>query len=311
MYYLEFDSQQGSFDYDHAIFSSVDSAYIQYPDLIVQRDGSGALFFNDIVSYSVNDFIYEWTYTELIIGGDCTSDYFSVQSYWSHAVNSGYYEHTSGSNDSMYQVLYFTSGDYISPTFDLLNVSSGSARPYAANGYGSWVSSDGTYSDFFQTTLTGSHGFGINADTLFVGGVDNLSFKKMLIAATISNSMQQLSDGYMLGINISDAIEICPLWNYSKEQESYKTDSRALASNLYRTTLGGYNRIAFDVNFLTSEHMTYINSWWESGAELFFFITSDTVTEVHTVVLMGDDSPIRKYQGNTGYFKGSIELESF
>jgi len=80
---------------------------------------------------------------------------------------------------------------------------------------------------------------------------------------------------------------------------------------MFRTTLGHYNRVEFDVEFVTSEHMTIINSWWESGAELLLFITSDTATEVNSVIIANEMSPIGMYHQNTGYFKGSIELEGY
>ena len=116
---------------------------------------------------------------------------------------------------------------------------------------------------------------------------------------------------YELGISSTDAIEIKPLWDYKVEDFKREVKSRTLIGKLYKATYGHYPKFDIDVEVVTSEHMTIINSWWESNAELLLFITSDSVTEINSVVLMNKDTPINRYYKNTGYFKGSIELEGY
>lgn len=116
---------------------------------------------------------------------------------------------------------------------------------------------------------------------------------------------------FELGTSSSDAITINPIWNYRPDMLKNEFKSRTLGAYLYKTTLGSYEKFNINTEMVTSEHMTIINSWWEDGSELLLFVTSDSITEVNSVILMNDSSPIDQFQQNTGYFKGSLELGTY
>ncbi|NIP50488.1 MAG: hypothetical protein GWN13_00650, partial [Phycisphaerae bacterium] len=62
----------------------------------------------------------------------------------------------------------------------------------------------------------------------------------------------------------------------------------------------------------SEENASIVNSWWSSRAELLYFVTSDTMTDVYSVMIMNKENPLGGYnKPYDTYRKGKLILESY
>ena len=55
-----------------------------------------------------------------------------------------------------------------------------------------------------------------------------------------------------------------------------------------------------------------VNSWWDTNTKLLFFITSNSVTEIHSVMIMNTETPFAQYVNPfDDKMKGQVELEGY
>lgn len=117
---------------------------------------------------------------------------------------------------------------------------------------------------------------------------------------------------FELGISSSDAVTLYPEYNYKGGEVQLRTEHRTKSGKMYLYKWGEYRKIQFNVNYLPASDASLVNSWWDTNTELLFFITSDTATEVHSVVLMNKDTPFQQF--NKPYadkYKGKVLLEGY
>jgi len=121
-----------------------------------------------------------------------------------------------------------------------------------------------------------------------------------------------MSTTYELGISSADAVTLYPEWDYSKGERQVRTEHRSKSGKLKLYKWYDYEKIYFQNNWMTASNAALVNSWWDSNTELLFLITSSTVTEVHSVMIMNDETPMASYnKPYNDHFKGKIELEGY
>jgi hypothetical protein len=118
---------------------------------------------------------------------------------------------------------------------------------------------------------------------------------------------------FELGISSSDAITLFPEFSYEGGKKQIRSDHRTKSGRMYRYTWGDYDRFKFDLEWVAGTDASVVNSWWESDTELLFFITSSTATEVHSVMIMNNESPLRSFnKPYDDYYRGkAILLETY
>ena len=121
-----------------------------------------------------------------------------------------------------------------------------------------------------------------------------------------------MSTTYELGISSADAVTLYPEWDYSKGEKQVRTETRAKSGRLRVYKWYDYEKISFQNNWVPASDAALVNSWWDSNTKLLLLITSDSVTEVHSVMIMNDETPLAAYnKPYIEYFKGKIELEGY
>lgn len=117
---------------------------------------------------------------------------------------------------------------------------------------------------------------------------------------------------FELGTSSADAIQFYPEYDFAGDTEKIEDQIRTASGRLYAYVWGSYRKFEFNAEFVPAADAAVVNSWWESNTELLFFITSDTATEVNSVMLRGSKRPFRQYnQPYDNLMKGKILLEGY
>jgi len=117
---------------------------------------------------------------------------------------------------------------------------------------------------------------------------------------------------FQLGISSADAVTLTPEYDYDADEKKIQSDFRTLSGRLYQHKWGDFKSWNFSVKYFGNSDASIVNSWWNTNAELLFFIVEDgSVTETNSVMLTGG-RPFTKY--SKPYFDkmdGKIELETY
>lgn len=117
---------------------------------------------------------------------------------------------------------------------------------------------------------------------------------------------------FELGISSSDAIQLYPEYDYKDNEKIIESKHRTLSGKAYNYKWGEYERFEFSLNYVTEANALIVNSWWNSRAELLYFVTSDSTTDVYSVMIMNNENPLSGYnKPYDTYRKGKIILESY
>ena len=117
---------------------------------------------------------------------------------------------------------------------------------------------------------------------------------------------------FELGITSATVATLYPEWDYKGGKKQIRSEHRTRAGRLYLYNWGDYEAYKFKVDWVPASDAALVNSWWEANSELLLFITSSTATEVHSVMLMNDETPLLQFtKPYDNYYKGKIELESY
>lgn len=117
---------------------------------------------------------------------------------------------------------------------------------------------------------------------------------------------------FELGINSATAIQLYPEYDYKDNAKLVETRHRTLSGKQYQYKFGSYENFAFSLNYVSEANASIINSWWDSRAELLFFVTSGSTTDVYSVMINNKDNPLDGYnKPYDTYRKGKMILESY
>ena len=117
---------------------------------------------------------------------------------------------------------------------------------------------------------------------------------------------------YELGPSSNSAVTLVPEYDYQKRVVKNESKLRTLSGKQYTYKWGSYTEFEFGLEYVAASDAAIVNSWFESNTELLFLITSSTATEVHSVMVQGEESPLAEY--NKPYdnlFKGKIGLSTY
>lgn len=117
---------------------------------------------------------------------------------------------------------------------------------------------------------------------------------------------------YELGISSVDAIQLYPEYDYKDPEKLIEIKHRTLSGREYSYKSGEYNHFEFTLQFVSLANASIINSWHNSRAELLYFVTSDSTTDVYSVMIMNKESPLSQFtKPYITYKKGKIILETY
>jgi hypothetical protein len=117
---------------------------------------------------------------------------------------------------------------------------------------------------------------------------------------------------FELGVSSSDAITLYPEYDYKDASKLIESRHRTLSGRQYQYKWGDYEHFEFSLQYVSEANAAIVNSWWDSRAELLFFVNSGGATDVYSVMLMNKDNPLAGYNKPYDvYRKGKIILESY
>lgn len=117
---------------------------------------------------------------------------------------------------------------------------------------------------------------------------------------------------FELGISSATAITLEPNYDYSNKKRKNETVIRTKSGKAKKYKWGDFRSIRFTLDYVSTADAAVVNSWFDTDTKLLFFVTSDTATEVNSVMLFGEESPFKMF--NKPYdslYKGSILLETY
>jgi len=121
-----------------------------------------------------------------------------------------------------------------------------------------------------------------------------------------------MSTTFELGPTSATAVTLYPEWDYWNGEKQVRTEKRAKSGRLRVYKWYDYERIDFGLNWVPASDAAVVNSWWDSNTELLWFVTSDSTTEVHSVMILNEETPLAAYnKPYNNYYKGKIELEGY
>ena len=117
---------------------------------------------------------------------------------------------------------------------------------------------------------------------------------------------------FQLGIDSSTAVTIQPNFDYSDGKKQIRSDHRTKGGKAYSYKWGDYRQITFSTAYVPASTAALVNSWWDSKAELLWFITVGGVTEVQSVMLMNEETPLQERSfPYVDRYQGEIRLEGY
>ncbi len=167
-----------------------------------------------------------------------------------------------------------------------------------------------TYSsitDWTKTEKTVS-GSGSGADEIFPNGTQSIRIQPRWFNAD-SNC---LGLARMDDVIFANLVQLFPEYDYKGGEIQLRNQMRTPSGKGYLYKHGDYDKFQFTVNYLSGPDAAIVNSWWDTNAKLLFLITSDDITEVHSVILMNKDTPFQQF--NKPYadkLRGKVLLEGY
>lgn len=117
---------------------------------------------------------------------------------------------------------------------------------------------------------------------------------------------------YRLGITSADAIQLYPEWNFKLGKKQIRNQHRARSASLFIYKWSDYHRISFNVDKVAAADAIIINSWWDTNQELVFFVDSGGGSDVRSVILTNNETPLNQFpKPYNNLYKGSILLEGY
>jgi len=206
---------------------------------------------------------------------------------WSIAAGVAHCDGSQVAASNIRQTISVTPGKIYRVTFTLSNYSAGNVKALVGgNGDGTSRSSNDTYIE--DIVCAGSSVFYIYCDADFIGDIDNVSVVAM------------------------ETVTLYPEYDLKLGEKQVRNEHRSRSGKLYLYKWSDYEHIEFSLNWLPSSDAALVNSWWDSNAELLFFVNSGTATAVHSVMILNEDTPLQQFnQPYTDYYRGRILLEGY
>ena len=117
---------------------------------------------------------------------------------------------------------------------------------------------------------------------------------------------------YELGTSSADAVTIRPEYSFKNAIKQQRDEHRTKAGNLYLYKWSEHRHIEIPVEYVSQANASQIESWWSANTKLLFFVTSGSTTDVYSVMILNNDSPLQQY--NKPYdnmLRGKIILEQY
>jgi len=129
----------------------------------------------------------------------------------------------------------------------------------------------------------------------------------------IGSKELSLTDGYHVGLNsYSDIVQLYPLPDYWKGKLQSTTEARLKGGGLLLYRWSNYEQVKIPVSWVTASDAALVNSWWEAGSRVQFYISSGSEIDVTSCTFMNKETPLNQYnEPHTDYFRGNILLEGY
>jgi hypothetical protein len=117
---------------------------------------------------------------------------------------------------------------------------------------------------------------------------------------------------FELGMSSATAIQLYPEYDYKDSEKLIESRHRTLGGRQYNYKWSDYDNFEFSLNFVSEANASIINSWWNVRADLLYFVTSGSNTDVYSVMLMNNEKPLSGYnKPYDTYRKGKIILQTY
>lgn len=117
---------------------------------------------------------------------------------------------------------------------------------------------------------------------------------------------------FELGISSATTVTILPTYAFKPDEKQIRSETRTRSGKLFEYKWGAYTRFKVPVEFVNGSDYSLINSWFDSRTQLLFFITSDSATEVHSVMIRNNETPLNMHpKPHYTLWKGTIVLETY
>jgi hypothetical protein len=115
---------------------------------------------------------------------------------------------------------------------------------------------------------------------------------------------------FELGPTSATAVTITPTPEYGAPKQQVRSQTRTRNGRLFVHKFGSFERFNIPLEFVPASVQTLVASWWDTNTNLLLFITSDSVTEIHSVMLLNQEQPLNTFQNPyTDLYQGSLILE--
>ena len=115
---------------------------------------------------------------------------------------------------------------------------------------------------------------------------------------------------YRLFIDSNTGIDVYPEYNYREKDAKIENRFRSKSGKEYTYKFGDYRQWQFDVKYVNSSFKFFVNTCWNSNADLLWMETDGT--EVFSVHITNRNKPIdRVIRPYTDLFLGKIELGEY
>lgn len=129
-----------------------------------------------------------------------------------------------------------------------------------------------------------------------------------------SEALEDIVEGtfYYIGMNHATKIELFPEYDFKIAKKQIRDQHRSKSGRLRLYKWADYNRIEFSLTWIQDADAVIINSWWDTNTELLFYVTSDSTTDVYSVMILNTDTPLSQYDAPyIDHRKGKMLLEGY
>jgi len=115
---------------------------------------------------------------------------------------------------------------------------------------------------------------------------------------------------YLLFISSGVDVSFDPEYDFSNALIKKESRQRTPSGREYVYKWGDFRQWKFTVNYVNSNFMSIVNSWYSQNTELLFMKEGET--QVYSVRLLGSESPITEFvMPYDNLFVGEIELGTY
>jgi len=117
---------------------------------------------------------------------------------------------------------------------------------------------------------------------------------------------------YKLWDSSSNSVTLVPNWDLKDQKEKIFDRSRAKTGSLFQYDHGHFRIVSMKFEFTASSVASVVNSWWENQQLCQLDISSNSVSEITSVMIINKDTPFSKFtKPYIDKFSGKLDLSTY